>query len=748
MKYADVIVDITFDKLDKTYQYRIPEGKEGESIQIGSEVYIPFGKGNRRIRGFVTGLSKECKCPPERIKEIAGIADKSLVLESHLIQLAAWIRENFGGTMNEALRTVLPVSRAVRQKVERSIRLTCEKEAARQLLAEYQRKKYQAKERLLAELLHIADSPTDTPAIRYEVATGKLRLTAATLRSLEKDGVIAIESRTVYRTPLKSAQKEAPTIVLNEEQRAVAEDFAQEYRSGIRRPYLLHGITGSGKTEVYMAMIDTVLAEGKQVIFLIPEIALTYQIVDRFQRRFGSRVSILHSRMSAGERYDQYLRAKQGDTDIVIGPRSALFTPFPRLGLIVLDEEHEGSYKSEKAPKFHAREVALKRASMLSASVVLGSATPSLTATRMAEQGKCKGYRLSKRAGAGQLPEVHVVDLREEIKQKNRSIFSEELKRQIADRLEQKQQVMLFLNRRGYAGFVSCRSCGHVMKCPHCEVSLTYHKEGRLTCHYCGYEEQMPEQCPECSSPYIASFGIGTQKVEELAKKEFPNARVLRMDADTTSGKEGHGKILEAFAKGQADILVGTQMIVKGHDYERVTLVGILAADMSLYATDYMAAEKTFELLVQASGRAGRGRVPGTVVIQTYQPDHYSIRAAAKGDYDSFYEQELLFRTLGSYPPVIHILAVLFTGKKEEEVEQTAMALRSFLGTPEEVRIGSPVRAGIGKIKDIYRYVLYLKSASYEKLVFCKNRLEEEGRENPQYRTCSLQFDFNPSGSY
>ncbi len=744
VKYADVIVDITFDKLDKTYQYRIPATKEGESIQIGSEVCIPFGKGNRQIRGFVTGISEECKCPPERIKEIVGIADKSLVLESHLIQLAAWIRENFGGTMNEALRTVLPVSRTVRQKVERSIRLVCKEEEAKQLLAEYQRKKYRAKERLLAELLHAAGEPV----IRYEVASGKLRIPAATLRSLEEDGVIAVESQTVYRTPLREAKEAASDIVLNEEQRAVTEDFAQEYRSGIRRPYLLHGITGSGKTEVYMAMIDTVLAEGKQVIFLIPEIALTYQIVERFQRRFGNRVSILHSRMSAGERYDQYLRAKQGDTDIVIGPRSALFTPFPKLGLIVLDEEHEGSYKSEKAPKFHAREVALKRAAMLSASVVLGSATPSLTATRMAEQGKCKGYRLTKRAGAGQLPEIQVVDLREEIKQKNRSIFSIELKRQIADRLEKKQQVMLFLNRRGYAGFVSCRSCGHVMKCPHCEVSLTYHKEGKLTCHYCGYEERMPKRCPECSSPYIASFGIGTQKVEELARKEFPQARVLRMDADTTSGKEGHGKILEAFAAGRADILVGTQMIVKGHDYERVTLVGILAADMSLYANDYMAAEKTFELLVQASGRAGRGRFPGTVVIQTYHPDHYSIRAAAKGDYDSFYEQELLFRTLGSYPPVIHILAVLFTGKKEEEVEQAAIALRSFLGTPEEVRIGSPVRAGIGKIKDIYRYVLYLKSESYEKLVACKNRLEEEGRENPRYQGCSLQFDFNPSGSY
>lgn len=747
MRYADVIVDITHDKLDKSYQYRIPDSEEGRRIGPGSEVLIPFGNGNRQIHGFVIGVSDVCKVPPEKIKEIGGLAEKSLTIESHLIELAAWMRENFGGTMNEALRTVLPVSREVAGRTERTVRLVCDREEAEKHLAEYIRKKHRAKERLLAELLQVGQP------ISYELVTGKLHITLTTLRSMEAEGVIAVNSQTVYRNPLGENGEEAGRKVeLNQEQRAVAEAFAAEYEAGVRSTYLIHGITGSGKTEVYMAMIDTVLAQGKQVIFLIPEIALTYQMVRRFRQRFGDRISILNSRMSQGERYDQYLRAKRGEIDIIIGPRSALFTPFPALGLIVMDEEHESSYKSEKAPKYHAREVALQRAQMVGASVVLGSATPSLTASLMAEQGRCRKYVLNHRAGAGELPRVHVVDLREELKKKNRSIFSEELKAQITDCLEKGQQTMLFLNRRGYAGFVSCRSCGHVMKCPHCDISLTYHREGRLTCHYCGYREPMPEKCPECGSPYIATFGIGTQKVEDMLKKEFPQARVLRMDADTTAGKEGHSRILEAFSSGEADILVGTQMIVKGHDFERVTLVGVLAADLSLYANDYLAAEKTFELLVQASGRAGRGRYPGDVVIQTYHPEHYSILAAAAVDYEQFYEQEILFRSLSSYPPVVHILAVLFTGRKEEEVAAAAESLHGFLhqppGIPEGVMVGNPVKAGIGKINDIYRYVMYLKSGDYEGLVACKNRLEEEGRENKKYRNCSLQFDFDPSGSY
>ena len=390
-----------------------------------------------------------------------------------------------------------------------------------------------------------------------------------------------------------------------------------------------------------MEMIARVIRDGKQAIVLIPEIALTYQTVMRFYKRFGERISILNSRMSNGERYDQMMRAKAGNIDVMIGPRSALFTPFPNLGLIVIDEEHEPTYKSEQIPRYHARETAIARAKLEGASVVLGSATPSLEAFYRSHVGKKLSgtsmadgeYReffgggweeeqyelltLKNRSQKQSLPEVHVVDLREELKKGNRSIISEKLHELMEERLEKKQQIMLFINRRGYAGFVSCRNCGHVVKCQHCDVSLTSHRGGKLVCHYCGHEEQDISVCPECGSKHIGGFRVGTQQIEDLIKKEFPSARVLRMDMDTTKEKDGHEKILEQFASEDADILVGTQMIVKGHDFPNVTLVGILAADMSLYADDYRAGERTFQLLTQAAGRAGRGSEKGEVVIQT-----------------------------------------------------------------------------------------------------------------------------------
>ena len=548
---------------------------------------------------------------------------------------------------------------------------------------------------------------------------------------------------------------------------AIADDFCSEYDAGIRKTYLLHGITGSGKTEVYMEMIEHVLAKGKQVILLIPEIALTYQTVMRFYKRFGDRISIMNSRLSKGERFDQYMRAKQGDIDIMIGPRSALFAPFDKLGLIIIDEEHEGSYKSEMPPKYHAREVAIYRASLLGASVVLGSATPSLEAYKRAKDGEYKLYELKERISGAKLPRVYIVDLREELKKKNKSIFSEKLKELIIDRLNKKEQIMLFLNRRGFAGFVSCRSCGHVMKCPHCDVSLTYHygrDKQKLVCHYCGYDEEMPNKCPSCGSPYIATFGTGTQKVEEMVKKEFPTARVLRMDMDTTAGKEGHEKILSAFANREADILVGTQMIVKGHDFGNVSLVGILAADLSLYANDYRAAEKTFQLLTQAAGRAGRSKDNGEVVIQTYNPEHYSVTTAAANDYEAFYDREIAFRTMMKYPPVSNILVAFLTSKNDEVVAKAAelfkaavldykIQMKSQIDTEdvqvtEDLEIIGPVKANVAKVNDIYRYVLYMKHMDYNYLKNLKNFMEGFIDYSTIFKGCSVQFDFNPMNSY
>ncbi len=519
----------------------------------------------------------------------------------------------------------------------------------------------------------------------------------------------------------------------------------------------MFGITGSGKTEVYLAVIEQVIAAGKQVIMLIPEIALTYQTVKRFYHRFGDRISILNSRMSKGERYDQYLRAKRGDIDIMIGPRSALFTPFEHLGLIIMDEEHENSYKSEQTPKYHARETAIERASYCGASVLLGSATPSIESWYRTQIGEYTLLTLKKRAKAAQLPKVYIEDLREEFKAKNYSIFSRHLQELIQDRLQKKEQIMLFLNRRGYAGFVSCRECGYVMTCPHCDISLKYHqisyKKGKLLCHYCGYQIEMIDACPKCGSHYIGTFGIGTQQVEEMVKKLFPSVTVLRMDTDTTAKKGMHEKILSAFANHEADILIGTQMIVKGHDFKEVTLVGILAADMSMYANDFRASERTFQLLCQAAGRAGRGDRLGEVIIQTYHPEEYCITRAAAQDYEGFIKQELSFRQLLAYPPIASLFVLLIMSETEllavNAAQFLANAVRSkFPERKTELFCLGPSKASLSKVNDIFRQVIYIKSIKKEQLKQAKNYLEFLISNQEELKKVTIQFDLNPMNGY
>ena len=745
--YADIIVDISHENLDQTYQYAVPKDIE-EHVVIGTLVHIPFGKGNQMRTGYVVGLSEEAKFPIEKMKGIEGIVEGSLVIESQLIQLAYWIKDNYGATMNDALRTVIPIKKSVKNVEKKYIHLAIEKEEARNILQLYYKKNYKARIRLLEVLI-------EKGTLNYETATGELNISRQTIKDMEEKKILLCSSQVIFRNPIKDISMEQTRHKLNLEQQRIANDFLKEFEEGKRNTYLIHGITGSGKTEVYLEMIEGVLAQGKQVIMLIPEIALTYQTVNRFYRRFGDRVSIMNSRLSAGERYDQYTRAKEGLMDVMIGPRSALFTPFQDLGLIIMDEEHEGSYKSENPPKYHAREVAIERARLAGAAVVLGSATPSLETYHHVKLLDYKLYTLNKRAGEGALPTVYVEDLREELKAKNRSIFSRHLKALILERLEKKEQVMLFINRRGYAGFVSCRACGHVMQCPHCDVSLTAHNNGRLLCHYCGYEVPTPKHCPKCGSPYIAAFGTGTQKVEEYVRKEFPMARVLRMDTDTTTGKEGHQKILSAFANHEADILVGTQMIVKGHDFKDVTLVGIIAADLSLYASDYRASERTYQLLAQASGRAGRGDKPGEVVIQTYNPQHYSIMCAKDNDYEGFYEQEMMFRNMLGYPPVANILAILITSKREGFAQQASQMIalavnEEFIKTKQEdsLKVIGPTRGILGKINDTYRFVIHIKARDYVLLKEIKNYLEGFIDYSSIFVNCSVQYDFNPVNGY
>jgi primosomal protein N' (replication factor Y) len=744
-KYADIIIDISNENLDKTYQYTIPEEYLMQAV-IGALVKVPFGNGGRQINGYIVGLSDRPKLEESRIKPIYGMVDGAPVIESHLIYLAYWIKENFGGTMNDALKTVIPVRKAVKMKEEKNIRLAVDLKKADQLYHEYMSKNNSARVRLLKALLK-------EQILDYGKVTKILNIPRSTIKGLEKLGIIETVSRQIYRNPIKKQINHSRQIILNENQQRIADQIKAEYQEGIRSVYLIHGVTGSGKTEVYIDIISHVIKEGKQVVLLIPEIALTYQTVKRFYQRFGERISVLNSRMSQGERYDQSLRAKNGGIDIIIGPRSALFTPFTKLGLIIIDEEHENSYKSESTPKYHAVPVAVERARLTNASVILGSATPSLESYCRALKGEYKLFTLQNRAKEAALPKVWIVDLREELKNKNKSIFSSKLRELIVDRLAKKEQIMLFLNRRGYAGFVSCRKCGYVMKCPHCDVSLTSHRNARMICHYCGYQEPLPARCPSCGSKYIATFGTGTQKVEEMVTREFPDARVLRMDTDTTKNKGSHDKILSAFHEHKADILVGTQMIVKGHDLPLVTLVGIIAADLSLYTGDFRAGERTFQLLCQAAGRAGRDVLPGEVVIQTYHPEHYSITTAAEGDYNAFFTQEMLYRRLMQYPPVAHLLLVLITSREENSADKASASLgKAILQLLQrrsvDAQVIGPAVAGLAKAKDIFRRVIYIKHSEYNTLIKLKNDIEGYFNSDGQYAGCSILFDFDPMSSY
>lgn len=762
--YADIIVDISHEHLDKTFQYAVPDYLLDE-IDIGMMVNVPFGRGNKIITGYVVNLTKQPSYDILKIKNIKEVVPQRVKTVERMIQLAAWLRRNYGSTMNQALKTVIPVKDKIQAKQKKMISLAVSKEEACTVLEQLQKKHAVAMARVIQAL--ITEGKSDVSDIQT-----KLNITAKTIQALEDKGLIQVETAHIYRNPIKQTVLQEEMVELNNQQKEAIHTFIEDYDNAIRKTYLLYGITGSGKTNVYIEMIEHVVALGKQVIVLIPEIALTFQTVQRFYRRFGDKVSIMNSRMSKGERYDQFKRAMTGEIRIMIGPRSVLFTPFNDLGLIVIDEEHETAYKSEQSPKYHARETAVHIAQTMSASVVLGSATPSLESFYRAKQGIYQLMKLDKRATGAKLPNIYVEDLRKELNEGNRSILSRRLASMIDDRLKKHQQVILFLNKRGYAGFISCRSCGKVFKCPHCDISLTHHINpygNELVCHYCGYRQPEIKECPECGSKYVSGFRAGTQQVEQMLSKTFPTAKILRMDMDTTSKKGSHEAILSSFANHEADILVGTQMIVKGHDFPHVTLVGILAADMSLYVSDYRASERTFQLLVQAAGRAGRAKMPGDVVIQTYTPNHYSIVAAKEQNYEQFYNEEIIFRQMLGYPPIQNILKISISCKKEEELlmacqdiakwqdkikdefliknDMCSSGIKSNLkmkiNEKGELQITGPIKAPIYKLNDIYTQIILVKSKDYERLADFKDKCDIYVRDNILYKNISVQYDFN-----
>lgn len=730
--YAEVVIDIASDDLDRPFNYRVPEEMAG-ILKPGMAVSVPFGNGQRR--GYCLSVSDVCHYDPDKVKPITAILTDSETVDSRLIALAAYLAGTYGGPLSLSLKTVFPLRRKMAAVKVRHVRLADE-EAALAYKARL-RKTQKARAAAIDALCGGAELTTGELAHTFGVS-------AEVLKGLVKDGIVIVTEEEQLRGRLgPGGSRRDP---LSPVQQAVTDKIRAEWETGQKRPVVLKGITGSGKTMIYMELIADCISRGQQAIVLIPEIALTRQTVRRFSSRFGSRVAFLHSRLSEGERYDQMKAARKGLVDIMVGPRSALFTPFPNLGLIVMDEEHEETYRSEKTPRYHARETAEERARLENARFIMGSATPSVTAWSRTETGEYLGLALESRFGDAGMAKTYIADMRDELARGNRTILSDRLREELGNCLARGEQAMLFLNRRGYAGFVSCRQCGFVARCPHCDVSLTRHMNGRLICHYCGYSTHDLTVCPSCGSRYIGGLTIGTEQVEELVGREFPSARILRMDMDTTRGKEGHGAILSEFEAGEADILVGTQMIVKGHDFPNVTLMGILMADMSLNADSYRSQERTFQLITQAVGRAGRGGKAGLAVIQTYEKEHFAIQAAAAQDYDRFYQEEMAFRRLMAYPPAGSMMAVLGSAAGEETLSQGMHFLRQYIERIDPagaLRAIGPAPQTVGKIRDRYRQVIYLRHRSREALVRARNLIERYIEINSGFSGITIEFDFH-----
>lgn len=729
-EYAGVIINNDTVKLDKLFIYKIPQ-KLLDKIDIGYRVKVPFGNGNRKLDAFVFTLNEECD-GVNNIKEILNICDDFPVFQKEDLDLMEWMHKKYMCTYLECVKVLIPtgIIRGIKSK-QKNV-LICKTS----LKDKYDKYPYR-------DIFECVQKNSGLLS-RNELAQ-KFGFSLSSINTMIKHGYLISETNVVGRFSSK-VYESYPEKVLNEEQKRAAERIL----SSPHKKFVIHGVTGSGKTEIYMHLVKKMIEMGKQSIILVPEIALTPQMVERFKGRFGSDIAVFHSKLSDGERFDEWLRVKSNRVKVAIGARSAIFLPFDNLGLIIIDEEHENSYKSENSPRYHAREIAEKKCELSgNIKLVLGSATPSVETYYRSLRGDFDLIDIKKRADGASMPDVTAVDMRDELISGNKSILSRKLYDKIKDRLEKKEQIILFLNRRGFSTFVSCRKCGYVFKCTNCDIALTYHSEEKaLVCHYCGKKIRIPDVCPKCKSRYVKYFGTGTEKIEEEIKRLFPSARVLRMDFDTTRKKNSYEYIYNSFKNREADILVGTQMIAKGLDFPDVTLVGVVAADLTLNIPDFHSSERTFQLITQVSGRCGRGSKKGEVIVQTYNPHDYSIRYSVNSDYEGFYREEIKFREDMNYPPFSKIMCINFTGRNEEllikNIQVIGLKLKKTLENNHQVVILGPCPCQISKIKDMYRWQIIIKGVFDDEFALnIKNTLYELIKD--VYNDIRITLDINPN---
>jgi primosomal protein N' (replication factor Y) len=808
---AVVVINGCTREFDRQYHYLVPESLCGK-ILPGIRVAVPFGGGNGLKEGYVFDLvgSSEYK----NLKEIKKALDEKPVLSRSMLELAAWMRERYICTYSDAVKCMLPAGTSIKslrvvKPIKRAEGLDKNKQRIMEALfecrggLEYDELKEMTGVRGFSKCIAALERDglvcvceEYTAAVREktvraaylampaeevldDIENNRIKkiqhirilemlieneyisvadivrfagVSAGVLDTLRKYGYLNYKDIEVKRDPLvhKNVERTFPLPPTGEQEAAMSAIMGKLDGGGFSET-LVHGVTGSGKTELYLRLIKHVMDSDRQAIVLVPEISLTPQMVERFRGRFGSEVAVLHSRLSLGERYDQWRLIREGSIKVAVGARSAVFAPFDRLGIIIIDEEHEGSYKSETTPKYSAVDIARKRCLDGGAALVLGSATPSVVTFFRADKGETALVKLNERANRMVMPHVHIADMRKELEEGNRTPFSVRLSAEISRNIDAGQQTILFLNRRGYASFVLCRSCGYTVRCPHCSISMTYHSfDDRLICHYCGFTTLMPKTCPKCASAYIRQFGTGTQKVEEELKKHFPGCSVLRMDMDTTTGKNSHEQILRTFREQNVNLLVGTQMIAKGHDFPNVTLVGVLAADSLLNLDDFRASERTFQLLTQVSGRAGRGKLPGRVVIQTYNTEDFSILAACGHDYAAFYSQEIKVREELNYPPFTNLASLIVSSVNDKLAYARARETRDILNQRldgcrgGELLLG-PSRAPVAKIKNRYRWRIIIKCPSMERLIEVLTVTSDDFRKLNGKREADLSVDINPN---